>query len=140
MSMHVEQAAKTVVMVGATQPDPQLKKQMETRGITVCWARTIEEVTDLLKPALGRTIVITEPALKDGNWRDLLERIRRTSIPVVLKTSSSTAELWWDALECGIEDILVAPFSTPRLGEYLEKHFATQEPREQEERDASEQE
>ncbi|MBV8896784.1 MAG: hypothetical protein JO051_09750 [Acidobacteriaceae bacterium] len=123
--MPVEQAAKTVVMVGATQPDPQLKEQMETRGITICWARTIEEAAALLNSALGRTIVITEPALKDGNWRDLLEQVRRSSIPVLLKTSVSTAELWWDALECGIEDVLVAPFSTPGLCEYLEKHFAT---------------
>ena len=125
--MHLEQATKTVVIVAATKPDAHLQKQMETRGITVCWARTIEEAAALLKPALGRTIVITEPALKDGNWRDLLERIRRTSIPVLLKSSSSTAELWWDALECGIEDILVAPFWTPGLCEYLEKQFATQE-------------
>ncbi|MBV9304177.1 MAG: hypothetical protein JOY53_18865, partial [Acidobacteriaceae bacterium] len=75
--MHREQAANTVVMVGATKPDLHLQKQMETRGITLRWARTIEEATALLKSALGRTIVITEPALKDGNWRDLLERIRR---------------------------------------------------------------
>jgi DNA-binding NtrC family response regulator len=128
MSMHVEQAANTVVMVGAMKPDLHLQKEMETRGISVRWVRTIEEAAALLKAALGRTIVITEPALKDGNWRDLLERIRRTSISVLLKTSSSTAELWWDALECGIEDILVAPFSTPGLCEYLEKQFATQEP------------
>jgi DNA-binding NtrC family response regulator len=127
MSMHLEQAPNTVVMVGAMKPDLHLQNQMETRGITVRWARTIEEAAALLKSALGRTIVITEPALKDGNWRDLLERIRRTSIPVLLKTSSSTAELWWDALECGIEDLLVAPFSTPALCEYLEKQFATQE-------------
>ena len=132
MSRHVEQAANTVVMVGATKPDPQLTEQMETRGINVCWARTIKEAAALLKSALGRTIVITEPALKDGNWRDLLERIRRASIPVLLKTPSSTAELWWDALECGIEDILVAPFSTPRLCEYLEKQFLTTRVREPE--------
>jgi len=125
--MHREQAANTVVMVGATKPDLHLQRQMETRGIILRWARTIEEAAVLLRSALGRTIVITEPALKDGNWRDLLERIRRASIPVLLKTSSSTAELWWDALECGIEDILVAPFSTPGLCEYLAKQFATQE-------------
>jgi DNA-binding NtrC family response regulator len=133
--MHVEQAANTVVMVGATKPDLHLQKQMETRGITVRWAGTIEDAAAVLNSALGRTIIITEPALKDGNWRDLLERIRRTSIPVLLKTSSSTAELWWDALECGIEDLLVAPFSTPALCEYLEKQFATQEAGNREERE-----
>ena len=53
-------------------------------------------------------VIVMELALADGNWRDLVERVRYIdiSIPIVLVTSSSTAELWWDALECGIADIL----------------------------------
>ena len=49
----------------------------------------------------------------DGNWRDLVERVRGIGkfIPVVLLSSTRTAELWWDALECGVGDILQAPLS-----------------------------
>jgi len=131
--MHVEQAANTVVMVGATRPDPELTKEMETRGITLRWARTIEEAAASLKSAANRTVVVTELALKDGNWRDLLETVRRSSIPVLLVSSTSTAELWWDALDCGVEDIFPSRLSTSALCEYLEKHFTTTRVREPEE-------
>ncbi len=30
--------------------------------------------------------------------------------PIVLVTSAITAQLWWDGLECGVEDILGGPY------------------------------
>lgn len=124
--MHSEQPANTVVMVGGTRPEPGLEKEMEARGIRVRWARTIEEAAALLKSAVNRTVVMTELALKDGNWRDLLENVRRSSTPVLLVSSTSTAELWWDALDCGVEDIVPAPLSASQLCEYLQKQFKTE--------------
>ena len=118
--MHTEQSAKTVIMVGGKRPEPGIEKEMEARGITLRWARTIKAAAGLLNSGLGRTVVITELALRDGNWTDLVETVRSKSIPVLLVSSTSTAELWWDALECGVEDILPAPLSASRLCEYLE--------------------
>jgi len=123
--MHIQQSAKTVVLVGATRPEPNLEKEMETHGMRVRWAQTIKEAADLLNSMVNRTVVVTELAVKDGNWRDLLEAVRYSSIPVLLVSSSSTAELWWDALECGVEDILPAPLSSSQLCEYLQKQFKT---------------
>ena len=79
----------------------------------------------LFDSAPNGTVVMTELALKDGNWRDLVERVRniRKFIPIVLLSPTRTAELWWDALECGVEDILQAPLSTSQLCKYLAKHF-----------------
>lgn len=124
--MHIEEPVKTVIMLGGTRPEPSLEKEMEARGIKVRWARTIKEAADLLNSVVNRTVLVTELAVKDGNWRDLLETVRYSSIPVVLVSSSSTAELWWDALECGVEDILPAPLSDSQLCEYLQKQFKTQ--------------
>jgi DNA-binding NtrC family response regulator len=124
--MHTQQSAKTVVMVGATRPEPSLQKEMEARGIKVRWARTIKEAADFLNSVVNKTVVVTELAVKDGNWRDLLEAVRYSSIPVVLVSSTSTAELWWDALDCGVEDIVPDPLSASQLCEYLHKQFKTQ--------------
>ena len=110
-------------MVGATKPEASLQKEMEARGIKMRWARTIKEVAELLGPVVNRTIVLTEPALKDGNWRDLLETVRHSSIPVLLVSSTSTAELWWDALDCGVEDILPTPVSASQICDYAQKQF-----------------
>jgi DNA-binding NtrC family response regulator len=118
--MDTEQSAKTVIMVGAKSPDPAIEKEMEARGIRLRWARSIRAAAVLLNSGPDRTVVVSELALRDGNWRDLVETVRCRSIPVLLVSSTSTAELWWDALECGVEDILPSPLSASRVCEYLE--------------------
>ena len=124
--MHSEKGTQTIIVVGSTRPEPGLEKEMETRGIRVRWARTIKEAAALLNSVLDRTVIVTEVALKDGNWRDLLEKVRDSFIPVLLVSSISTAELWWDALECGVEDILRPPLSASQLSEYLQHQFKAQ--------------
>ena len=108
-------------------PKPGIENELKARGIAVQWARSINAACGLLESAHSGTLVITELALTDGNWRDLIERVRGLGkfIPVVLLSSTRTAELWWDALECGVEDILQTPISTAQLYEYLAKHFKT---------------
>jgi hypothetical protein len=41
---------------------------------------------------------------------------------MVLVTSAITAELWWDALECGIDDILPGHLSASRLCQLLQEN------------------
>ena len=95
-------------------------------GVRVLWARTIKEAAAYLNSVGNRTVVLTELAVQDGNWSDMLQTVRYASIPVLLTTSKSTPELWWDALDCGVEDILPAPLSTTQLCEYIEKQFTTE--------------
>ena len=109
-----------MIVAKAERPEPRIEKEMESRGIRVLWARTINAVAGLLSSVLDKAVIITELALRDGNWRDLVETVRCRSIPVLLLSSTSTAELWWDALECGVEDILPSPLSASRVCEYLE--------------------
>jgi len=121
-----EQLPRAVLIVAESRPQSGIeKKELRARGIAVQCARSIESASGLLQSAHSGTLVITELALKDGNWRDLVERVRSIGkfIPVVLLSSTRTAELWWDALECGVEDILQAPLSTSQLCKYLAKHF-----------------
>jgi DNA-binding NtrC family response regulator len=82
---------------------------------------------DLLNSPREKTVIVTELALADGNWRDLVERMRGIDIcvPIVLATSSRTAELWWDALECGIDDILPGHLAVSRLCQLLETQGAS---------------
>ena len=98
-----------------------MEQEMGARGIRVVWANSIRAAGDLLNSAFDGTVFVTELALGDGNWRDLVERIRsvRSPVPIVLMASASTAELWWDALECGVEDILVTPVSASQLLQVL---------------------
>jgi DNA-binding NtrC family response regulator len=119
--MQTCEPAKTVIIVGAKRPEAAMERELEARGLTLQWAGSIKGVAGLLTSLIDGAVVITELALPDGNWRDLVEQIKglERPIPIVLVTSASTAELWWDALECGVEDILVAPLTTSRLCQFL---------------------
>ena len=119
--MHAEEPAKRIIVLCATRPVPWIEKEMEARGIRVRWAPSITAATALLDSAPNGAVVITELTLRDGNWRDLVERFRCIGKPVrlALVSQTRTSELWWDALECGVEDILLAPLSVSRLCEYL---------------------
>ena len=120
--MHAEEPVKITIVLCATKPVPEIEHEMQARGIGVRWASSITAATALLDSASNGTVVITELALRDGNWRDLVERLRCSGkpVPLALVSPTRTSELWWDALECGVEDILLAPLSASRIYEYLE--------------------
>jgi DNA-binding NtrC family response regulator len=115
----------TIIFVSDTSREATVVQEIEAHGLLTKWARNIRTAVDLLNSASGKTVVVTELALADGNWSDLVERVRCVGkpIPIVLLTHAITAELWWDALECGVEDILPAPLVASRLCRLLETLF-----------------
>jgi DNA-binding NtrC family response regulator len=118
--MQTDKREGTVIFVSSRSPEAAMAQDIETHGMVVQWAGSINAALGLLS-AREKTVIVTELALVDGNWRDLVERVRCVGIstPVVLVTASSTAELWWDALECGIDDILPDNLIGPRLCQLL---------------------
>ena len=126
-SMQTYRQAGTVIFVSDRSPEATVLRDIEARGLVVQWARSIRVAVDLLNSAREKTVIVTELALADGNWRDLVERMRGIDIcvPILLATSFSTAELWWDALECGIDDILPGYLVVSRLCQLLETQGAS---------------
>jgi DNA-binding NtrC family response regulator len=122
--MHTEETTMTVIVVCA---EPGIERKTVTRTITVRCVHSIKAAIALLDSAPSETVLITELALRDGNWRDLIEEVGRLgkSIPVALVSPTSTSELWWDALGCGVEDILPTPLTVASIREYLEKQCPT---------------
>jgi DNA-binding response OmpR family regulator len=117
----------TVIFVSTGSPSASIARGIKAHGLLMQWASSIEAAVGLLNTDREKTVIVTELALADGNWRDLVERIRCSGvvIPIVLVTSSSTAELWWDALECGVDDILPGPITAFPLCQFLDTHFAS---------------
>jgi DNA-binding NtrC family response regulator len=125
--MQTYRRAGTVIFVSNRSPEATVAQEIEAQGLVMLWARSIRAAVDLLNSARKKTVIATELALADGNWRDLVERVRYIDIstPIVLVTSFSTAELWWDALECGIDDILPGYLMASRLCQLLETQGAS---------------
>ena len=126
-SMQTDRQAGTVIFVSDRGPEATVLQDIEAHGLVMLWARSIRAAVDLLNSPREKTVIVTELALADGNWRDLVERMRVIDIcvPIVLATSASTAELWWDALECGIEDILPGHLIASRLCQLLKTQGAS---------------
>jgi DNA-binding NtrC family response regulator len=122
MSIRSDEPATTLMFVSRRRPEAIIEQDLQRRGLKVEWANSIKAAEDFLASASERTVVVADLALADGNWADLVEQVRRisSSIPIVLVSSSCTAELWWDALDCNVKDILLAPLSASRLCEILE--------------------
>jgi DNA-binding response OmpR family regulator len=124
--MQTYRRAGTVIFVSTRSPGAAIAEDIKAHGLVMHWAPSIKAATGLLKSARKKTVIVTELALSDGNWRDLVERVRCDGIliPIVLLTPASTAELWWDALECCVDEILPAPLKASPLCQFLETHFA----------------
>jgi DNA-binding NtrC family response regulator len=125
--MQTDRQAGTVIYVSNKSPEAAILQDFEAHGLVIRWVPSIKAAVDLLNSACGKTVIVTELALADGNWRDLVERMRGIDIcvPIVLAASSRTAELWWDALECGIDDILPGYLIASRLCQLLEMQGAS---------------
>lgn len=125
--MQTYRRAGTVIFVSNRSLEASVAQDLEAHGLVMQLARGIRAAVDLLNSGREKTVIVTELALADGNWRDLVERVRciNISIPIVLVTPSSTAELWWDALECGIADILPGHRLAFRVCQLLETQFAS---------------
>jgi DNA-binding NtrC family response regulator len=121
MSMQSEQPVRAILFVSGRKPEAIIEQDLQRRGLKVEWANSIKAAKDLLASASERTAIVTDLALADGSWTDLVEQVRciSSSIPIVLVSSTSTPELWWDALDCDVQDILLAPVSASRLCEIL---------------------
>lgn len=124
--MQTYRQAGTVIFVSNRSPEATVAQDIEAQGMIMHWVCSIRAAVSWLNSAHENTVIVTQLAVADGNWRDLVEQVRciDTSTPIVLLTASSTAELWWDALECGIDDILHARLVASRLCELLKTQGA----------------
>ena len=119
--MQSEEPVNTIIFVSGRKPEAVIEQDLQRRGLKVEWANSIKTAKNLLASASERTAIVADLVLTDGNWTDLVEQVRciSSSIPIVLVSSTITAELWWDALDCDVEDILLAPLSASRLCDIL---------------------
>jgi len=120
--MQTYRQAGRVIFVSNRSPEATVAQDIEAHGLVMQWARNIRAAVDLLTSSRDKTVIVTELAVADGNWSDLAQRVRciDLSTPIVLVTSFGTAELWWDALEHGVDDILPGHLLASRLCQLLE--------------------
>ena len=106
---------RSVVLAMSQIAASQIAQEMRTIGCSVVGASSVADVDSCLAKLTGRLLVLTEISFPDGNWRDLIHRTQpqHSRTLFILCSATRTAELWWDALDCEISDILTPPYSVP---------------------------
>jgi two-component system, NtrC family, response regulator PilR len=66
-------------------------------------------------------VVLTEAALPDGNWLDVLHLLRRIprDMEVIVTDAQADARFWSEALNLGAYDLLAQPFYEPEVRRIL---------------------
>ena len=66
-------------------------------------------------------VILTDAALPDGNWLDVLHLVRETprEMKVVVTDPQADAHLWAQALNLGAYDVLAQPFYEPEVRRIL---------------------
>lgn len=66
-------------------------------------------------------VILTEAALPDGNWLDVLHLTRETphEIQVIVTDPHADARFWAEALNLGAYDLLAQPFYEPEVRRIL---------------------
>ncbi len=66
-------------------------------------------------------VILTEAALPDGNWLDVLHLTRETphEVEVIVTDPQADARFWAEALNLGAYDLLAQPFYEPEVRRIL---------------------
>ncbi len=81
---------------------------------------TLEQARTKLR-AQDYEVILTEAALPDGNWLDVLHILRRMPgvAQVIVTDPQADARFWSEALNMGAYDLLAQPFYEPEVQRIL---------------------
>ena len=108
---------RTILFVGVVESDGLcldkifLESNWQSHGVGTC-----QQALDFLDRR-HISVVLTEPELSDGSWRELLNGMASLSAPPNLIVSSRLADqrLWAEVLNLGGFDVLMTPFETEEV-------------------------
>lgn len=113
----------SVIVVAAEGcADPGIATAITALGYGALTVHTVNEAVIAAQREGARVAaILSGVALKDGNWCDLVERLRGQGCdaPVVLCSSEGSAETWWDALEHGVWEVVSTPITAHTLERIL---------------------
>jgi DNA-binding response OmpR family regulator len=90
------------------------------RGWILGHASSIDSASTMLREEPA-AVVITEPDLPGGNWKDVLETMRALPAPPLLIVISRVEDdhLWAEALNLGAYDVLAKPLNDTEIARVI---------------------
>ena len=100
-----------------------LLEHLEECAIHVLAVCDCKEARRALANRLPVTVVITDVALPDGDWRTVVDLVLHSDqdAEVIVCTRVADATLWSDALDRGVRDLLIEPFEREEVRRIVER-------------------
>ena len=110
-----------ILYISGHPEDARLLTQMlDTLPLHLEHARSLQQARDKLELD-EYDVVLTEAALPDGRWLDVLHLVRDSSREpqVIVTDAHADARFWAEALNMGAYDLLAQPFYQPEVQRIL---------------------
>jgi two-component system response regulator PilR (NtrC family) len=107
----------------------EISQMLQLLPMAVDHAGTLEQARAQLRQE-EYDILLTEAALPDGNWLDVLHLAREYphDVQVIVTDPHADARLWSEALNMGAYDLLAQPFYEPEVRRILYNACSRQTP------------
>jgi DNA-binding NtrC family response regulator len=106
----------------------QLSRMLQALPLSLDHVSTLEQARAQLQHT-NYEVVLTEAALADGNWLDVLHLVRALprELEVVVTDRQADGRFWSQALDLGAYDLLAQPFYEPEVRRILHNACARAE-------------
>jgi DNA-binding NtrC family response regulator len=104
------------------EPRLPLVEALESCDIDVLLVCNCNEGRQLLEIQPQVQVVLTDAALPDGDWREVLQIVAQAGVNIEVVVSSRLGDykLWIDVLEHGAYDVLVEPYESEEVRRIVE--------------------
>jgi DNA-binding NtrC family response regulator len=112
---------KTVrsVLLVHNEPDAfrGLEQMLHEQDIRTAQAHQCAEARSMFRQASGIDLVLTDVALADGTWKDVIRLVRKTAknTPVIVMSRVVNMKLYLDTQDAGAADFIVPPMASRDL-------------------------
>jgi DNA-binding NtrC family response regulator len=112
----------TAMLIMARERRPPLLEALESCGIDVLLVCNCNEGRRMLEIHPQVQVVLTDAALPDGDWREVLQIVAQAgiNIEVVVCSRLGDHKLSMDVLEHGAYDVLVEPYECEEVRRIVE--------------------
>ena len=112
--------SRILFISGRSEDAPILSQMLHALPLMLEYVASLREArTQIQKESYD--LILTEAALPDGNWLDVLHLVREhpRGVEVIVTDRQADAHFWAEALNLGAYDLLAQPFYEPEVRRIL---------------------
>jgi len=121
----IEEAKTVTAKILAALPShraSELLQLLDGKNQQVFLASNFQEAIQKLSAAISYDLLLADAEFPDGSWQNLLQFLLESKKPceMILCSRCGDEQLWAEALQCGVYDLLVEPYGLQEVYRIIE--------------------